>query len=106
MSLRCTFKPDNRTTLLLCELFSQYRAGQETREKLLAIRDELGDEEFRNFEADLAKLMKNRPAWKAVEVIIRAALTRKRDALPGVSSRRVDRKAERMLQDDVRSIED
>jgi uncharacterized protein (DUF2267 family) len=89
--MKGTFIPNNRTTNLLCELLSKYRAGEGTTATLHALRDQLGDAEYANFEKDLQALMYRQQAWKAVQQIISAALERKKRALPGISQKRDER---------------
>lgn len=102
-----TFVPNNRQVNLLVKLFAAYRAKGETAETLRALRDELGADEFANFEADLAELMKKSRAWEAVQAIMTRALGRKREkammhgAYPQITPEKVSRRmrlAEEMLR--------
>ena len=69
-----------RAINLLCKLFSEYRSGALTKPTLDDLRDELGAEEYRRFEADLKAAMHRTNAWKAVTQIIGAAMEHKRVA--------------------------
>lgn len=68
--LKSTFIATNATHNLLCALLGQYASQAATRETLAALKLELGDVEYANFEADLAKLMRNRTAVQAVKELI------------------------------------
>src|SRR5262245_61551221 len=98
MTFCCTFIPDSHAIDLLCRLFAAYKHGAVPNELLTKLRDRLGQQEFENFESDLTRLMRTRPAWKAVASIIEAALVRKKQARPGVADRRIDRRG-RTLQE-------
>jgi hypothetical protein len=85
----CTFMPTPRQVDLLCKLFALYRAIEPTAERLKELREELGAQEFKHFESDLAELLKKNRAWKAIEIIIRQALVRKREMLAARGARPV-----------------
>lgn len=111
MTPSCTFVPNNHCVNLLCELFAKYRAGEPTAPTLIALREQLGQEEFSSFESDLGRLMRKGSASKAVEIILRQALLRKRadaaarGARPRITENKPSyrlRRAEKMLQDEAR----
>ncbi len=63
---------------LLCQLFAEYKGAQPNTHTLSALRAELGEEEYKRFEADISHKLKNKPAWQAVADIIGEAIDRKK----------------------------
>jgi hypothetical protein len=76
-TLKSTFLASQGITDLLCELLGQYAKQADTRETLGDLKIALGAEEFAKFEADLAKLLRQRTAVHAVKEIIARAVQRR-----------------------------
>lgn len=75
--LKSTFIATQGITDLLCELLGQYAKQADTRETLADLKIALGAQEFANFEADLARLMRKRTAVQAVKEIIACSVQRR-----------------------------
>jgi hypothetical protein len=76
-TLKSTFIATQGITDLLCELLGQYAKQADTRETLGDLKIALGAEEFANFQADLAKLMRQRTAVQAVKELIARSVQRR-----------------------------
>jgi hypothetical protein len=76
MITSCTFLPTNNIYDLLCALWAEYRVSGNTRVLLMALRAELGPEEFARFERDLGRLLERRTACSAIQLILVAAIRR------------------------------
>jgi hypothetical protein len=71
-----TFIPNTHIYDLLCALWAEYRVGGNTRVFLMALRAELGAEEYSRFERDLARLLEKRTACFSIQMILAAAIRR------------------------------
>jgi F420-dependent methylenetetrahydromethanopterin dehydrogenase len=78
-----TFIASQRAKDLLCALYVEYGCWGETRPILIALRAELGPVEYARFQKDLLRLMKRTGARNAVHQIIRAAILRAEEQVPG-----------------------
>ena len=76
--LSSTFIATPTTHALLCKLLGEYKIQADVRPTLAAMKELLGEPEYRNFEADLAKLMQNgRTAVGAVKEMITRSIERR-----------------------------
>jgi hypothetical protein len=76
MILTTTFIPTSSVYDLLCALWAEYKCMGNTRVFLMALRAELGKEEFARFEQDMLRLMNRHCAMRAVQQILLAAIQR------------------------------
>ena len=76
MILTTTFIPTAPIYDLLCALWAEYKCVGTTRVFLMALRAELGKQEFARFEEDMLRLMKRHCAMRAVQQILLAAIAR------------------------------
>jgi hypothetical protein len=81
-TLKCTFVATNTTHNLLCRLLGEFARLAETHHTLDLLKLALGEEEFKNFQADMLKLMRERTAVQAVKEIIAQSVRRARSARP------------------------
>jgi hypothetical protein len=76
MITSCTFIPTKNIYDLLCAIWAEYRVCGNTRVFLMALRAELGAEEYSRFERDLARLLEKRTACFSIQMILAAAIRR------------------------------